>query len=116
MHTLRTEFSNLDIEQGPEVKRKLVISFLVLAVGVVFTIAVRADLYSRGNSTSQKTQAITANLPLVASFLDDYLNTREEGSYLVLEGGVFLALGLLWLKRARREKMLVGAQPDSKGE
>lgn len=116
MHTLLTWLLNFGITQGSEVKHKLVISFLVLSVGAVFTIAVRADFYSRGMATNPKTQAITSTVPLVASILDNYLGTHEEGSYLVLEGGVFLALGLLWLKKARREKMLVAAQSNSEGD
>lgn len=110
---MHTSSCNYGISHGSldsQVKRKLIISCLVLIVGVVSTIAVSADLYSGRSAANLKPQVVPANGSVVGSLLSSYISTREEGSYLVLEGGVFLILGSLWLKRARREKLLVESQ------
>lgn len=96
-------------------KRKVFIALLVLVVGVISTFAVRADLYTpQVTAAYAKAQGGLSSSPVISSVLFSYISTREEGSYLVLQGCVFLFLGSLWLKRARREKLLL--ETRSSGE
>jgi hypothetical protein len=89
------------------VKRKIIIAMVAAIVAVVSTIAVRADLYSnRANrsATNLTPRRGLSDQQAVSSVLFSYFGMHEEGTYLILEGAVFLSLGLLWLKKARRDQ------------
>jgi hypothetical protein len=92
------------------VKRKTVIAVLVLIAAVVSTMVVRADLYSNRGGAAVRPQNGVSAPHVVSSVFYSYVTTREEGSYLILEGGVFLLLGSLWLRRARRERFVLEAR------
>jgi hypothetical protein len=93
------------------VKRKSIIIVFVSVLAALSTIAVRADRYSNGTEVGVKSQVSVWNPRLVSRlFSSSFIHTREEGSYLVLEGAVFLFIGALWLRRVRREQADVTAR------
>jgi hypothetical protein len=95
------------VSQDSQVKRKTFIALLVLIAAVVSTIAVRADLYADRVGAALRPQKSVSSPAVVSSVFYSYLSTREEGSYLILEGSVFLLLGSLWLRRARRGRFVL---------
>lgn len=96
-------------------KRKTIVFLSLLIFSVVSTIAVRAERPSNPFGSHIGSQGRFSGLPhrsriVSSSLISSFLSTREEGSYLVLEGGVFFLVGFFLLKRARRDHraMLVG--------
>jgi hypothetical protein len=98
------------VSQDSQVKRKTFIALLVLIAAVVSTIAVRADLYADRGGAAPRPQNGVSSPPVISSVFYSYIRTREEVSYLVLEGGIFLVLGSLSLRRARRQRFMLEAR------
>jgi hypothetical protein len=85
------------------VRRKSIIILLLSLISAVFVIAVGAERHSGRIESNQRDTSILPLLPrFVSASVAILLAERQEETDLVLEGSVFLFLGLLSLKRERR--------------
>lgn len=95
-------------------KRKAIIILLFLSLAAVSTIAVCGERYANQIAYLDGTSAVLPLSRFVASsylVFSNFVRTLDEGSYLVVEGSVFLVLGFLWLRRARSVARTLSVTP-----
>lgn len=96
-------------------KRKAITILLFLSLAAVSTIAVCGEGYANQIAYLDGASSVLPLSRFVASsclVFSNFVRTLDEGSYLIVEGSLFLALGLLWLRRARSVARTLPVTPN----